>query len=146
MARYLVVAHQTASSLELIERLIGVLAQDSSAQFVLLVPATPASHLLTWTEQEAHEAALQAAQGAEERMRESGLDLIRSVIGDASPVLAVADEMREHGSEYNAIVVCTMPLGISRWLRLDLPHQVEKRFRLPVIHVIAQPVSTTASR
>ena len=43
MTHYLVVAHQTADSEELVEEVRG-LAQEASAEFTLLVPATPADH------------------------------------------------------------------------------------------------------
>ena len=42
MARYLVVAHQTVTSPELLKVVRGVRDQDADAEFVLLVPATPA--------------------------------------------------------------------------------------------------------
>ncbi len=41
MGRYLLVAHQTADSLELRSRVVELLHEDPAAEFVLLVPATP---------------------------------------------------------------------------------------------------------
>jgi hypothetical protein len=38
--RYLVVAHRTADSAELMDRLLALAAADPAAEFVLLVPAT----------------------------------------------------------------------------------------------------------
>ncbi|MDT0353156.1 hypothetical protein [Pseudonocardia charpentierae] len=46
MARYLVVAHETVTSPELLKAVRGVRDQDAEAEFVLLVPATPVRHLL----------------------------------------------------------------------------------------------------
>ena len=46
MARYLVLAHQTASSPELVERVTALAGTDPSSEFVLLVPATETQHLL----------------------------------------------------------------------------------------------------
>ena len=46
MTRYLVVAHQTVASPELLKVVRGVRDQDAEAEFVLLVPATPVRHLL----------------------------------------------------------------------------------------------------
>jgi len=34
--------------------------------------------------------------------------------------------------------VSTFPLGISRWLGVDLIHQMRRRFDIPVIHVVAE--------
>ena len=46
MARYLVVAHETVTSPELMKQVRLMREQDSDAEFVLLVPATPIRHLL----------------------------------------------------------------------------------------------------
>ena len=46
MARYLVVAHQTVTSPELVKQVRVLREQDKDAEFVLLVPATPVRHLL----------------------------------------------------------------------------------------------------
>src|SRR4029453_13826519 len=54
MARYLIVAHQTACSPELLERVKSLAAADPAAEFTLLVPATPTGPLLhNWEEGEA---------------------------------------------------------------------------------------------
>jgi hypothetical protein len=41
--------------------------------------------------------------------------------------------------DYSAILVSTFPVGLSRWLRMDLPRRLEKSTRLPVIHVVVDP-------
>jgi hypothetical protein len=45
VARYLVIAYQTAQNPALIRELRRLVAEDGEAEFVLLVPATAASHL-----------------------------------------------------------------------------------------------------
>ena len=76
MALYLVVAHQTAASPELLEKLKEIDAEDADAEFVLLVPATPVGHLLTWTEGESQEVARTTAWDAAHRLRDAGLSLV----------------------------------------------------------------------
>ncbi len=138
MSRYLVVAYQTASSPELLERLKRLAAEDRTAEFALLLPATPTGDLLTWTEGEATAVAAKAADAARQEMERSGLRVTRASVGDPSPLMAIEDELRDHQELYDAIVICTFPAGISRWLRLDIVHQAERRFALPVIHVVAE--------
>ena len=38
--------------------------------------------------------------------------------------------------QFDEIIVATLPRRVSRWLRADLPHQAERRFRLPVNAII----------
>jgi hypothetical protein len=40
------------------------------------------------------------------------------------------------GRQFDEIIVATLPQPVSRWLRADLPHQAERRFRLPVTTII----------
>jgi len=37
-----------------------------------------------------------------------------------------------------ALVICTFPPGVSRWLKLDLVHRAERKFHVPVIHVVTE--------
>jgi nucleotide-binding universal stress UspA family protein len=138
MGRYLVVAHQTAASPELLDKLRELARADTEAEFVLLVPATPVRHLLASVEGEARAAAQSAAEQAKKALEQNGLKISRTAIGDEAPVTAVQDDLRENPAHYDAIVVSTLPLGISRWLGLDVPHQIRRRFEFPVIQVVAE--------
>jgi hypothetical protein len=62
MGRYLVVAHQTAAGPRLREALQQQAAIDPGATFVVLVPATPVRHLLTWEEGETRAVAMRRAE------------------------------------------------------------------------------------
>jgi hypothetical protein len=59
----------------------------------------------------------------------------QGIIGDGSPLLAIEDELRAQPEKYEAIVLSTLPPGISRWLRLDVHNQAERKFGIPVIPV-----------
>ncbi len=134
--RILVVANRTADSPELIAALRQRAAR-SPARFTLLVPAVP--HGLDWAadmKAGRSEAALRAESGAA-RMRISGLDVDVALIGDPDPVAAAGDVL---GSEkFDEVVVSTLPRGVSRWLRLSLPHRLRRFTDLPVTHVTAHP-------
>ena len=87
MARYLVVAHETVSNPKLVEKLKEIAKEDESAEFVLLVPASPVRHLLLWktdtaTEQEAAEH--REAEGREAFIQ-AGINLVATRIGAESP-------------------------------------------------------------
>lgn len=137
MARYLVVAHRTAKSRELAEKLQEIQAQDPEARFVLLVPAVPPPGWV-YEEREVEAQAQREAQAAKAALEARGIPVEEAKPGDISPLLALEEELQAHPGTYQAIVLATLPPGLSRWLRLDVHTQAE-RFGLPVIHVVAQP-------
>jgi LmbE family N-acetylglucosaminyl deacetylase len=138
MARHLIVAHQTAGSPELVDRVRQLVERDPETEFVLLVPATPTSHLLTWEEGEARQLAALRAREASEALRAAGVEVVAARVGSHSPLEAVGDELRAEPG-YAGIVLSTFPPGLSRWLKGDLPNQLRRRYRLPVEHVVAAP-------
>jgi hypothetical protein len=137
MARYLLVAHQTAQSDELIAAAGDLARQDPSAEFVLLVPATPLVNLLVWEEGETMELARRHAASARGRLEQRGLRIVDARPADQDPMAAIADELHA-GERFAAIVVSTLPAGMSRWLRMDVISRVRRNFpRHRVIHVAA---------
>jgi hypothetical protein len=132
-AKVLVVANRTAECPELLEAL-KQRAEDGSCQFTLLVPSTP--HGLAWAadmhsgggEAEGHRGAFL------EELREEGLDVKEAKVGDPDPLAAIQDEC--NFSEYDEIIVSTLPLHVSKWLRVDLPHKAGHATGLPVTHVV----------
>ncbi len=142
MARYLIVAYQTAGSPELAERIRSLVGEDPEAEFTLLVPATPPSHLHTWEEGEARQLAMNRGTQAAAGLAEVGAKVTAVRVGSHRPLDAVSDELYWHGA-YTAIVVSTFPPGLSRWLKGELPNQLRRRTRLPVHHVIAAPAART---
>lgn len=135
MASYLVVAHQTADSDELVEAVTEIAGREPDAKFTLLVPATPVEHLATWTEGENQAVAREAATRARKSLEDAGATITDAIVGDASPFAAIQDALLV--GRYEALIVSTFPLKASRWLRMDLIHRLERRVSIPIIHVIA---------
>jgi hypothetical protein len=50
-----------------------------------------------------------------------------------------------HGEPFDEIIVSTLPLGPSRWVKQDLPHRVRREFGLPVSHVVGESGRPTSS-
>ena len=136
MAQYLVVAHRTAKSPELAAKLKEIRERDPEARFVLLVPAVPPPGWV-YEENGVRKRAEEEAQAAKAALEAQGIPIAQAKAGDISPLLAI-EELLAHPGAYQAIVLATLPPGISRWLRLDVHTQAE-RFGLPVVHVIAHP-------
>jgi len=139
MSTYLVVAHQTLASPELIETLGDIAGKDAGAEFALLVPATPVSHLLAWEEGESRELARRRAAEAREILEGAGLAVVRANVGDHLPMDAVTADISQH-PDYAGIIVSTFPTTLSRWLKMDLPQRLQRAFPdIPVRHIIAEP-------
>jgi cytosine/adenosine deaminase-related metal-dependent hydrolase len=68
-------------------------------------------------------------------MREAGLEA-DGVVGDSNPLTAVRETWDP--AKFDEIVVSTLPTGVSRWLQIDLPHQVERVTGVPCEHVVAE--------
>jgi hypothetical protein len=136
MARYLVVTHQTALSPELQRRVAALVAEDPAAEFTVLVPEAPGS-TFTW-EGETVDVTRHRAEATKTVLEaRAGARVVRTAVGPSDPLQAITDELRSHPG-YDCLVICTLPPGISRWLKLDLLHRAERKFGLRVLHVVAE--------
>ena len=132
MQRYLVVANQTLGGEHLIERVRQLMA-DGPCRFHIVVPATPPGEQFTWIEGEGEAVARQRLDLALARFRELGADTDGEV-GDKNPILAIRDALED--GAFDEIILSTLPPGISKWLKLDLPSRVAAHFNLPVTHLV----------
>ena len=140
-ADVLVVANRTAGSPELIAAL-KERAQRGPAKFHLLVPATP--HGVAWAA-DMHSGGGEAeadVRACVERLRGEGLEVDDGKVGDPDPVAAVEDAV--NFKEFDEIIVSTLPKHVSKWLKLDLPHRVERATGKPVTHVTASEAHAEA--
>ncbi|MET0206979.1 MAG: hypothetical protein ABWZ63_03405 [Thermoleophilaceae bacterium] len=132
-ARVLVVANRTAESPELLDALRTRTVQGP-CEFTLLVPATP--HGIAWAadmhaggdEAEVHRVAFV------EELRQEGLDVADARVGDPDPLAAIQDECNFNA--YDELIVSTLPLHVSKWLKVDLPRKARAATGLPVTHVV----------
>jgi hypothetical protein len=134
MRSYLVVANQTLGGGHLIKKVRQSLA-EGPCRYHIVVPATPQEELLTWTEGKSAAIAQDRLDQALARFRELGAEA-DGAVGDKNPILAIEDALR-HGT-FDEIVLSTLPPGISRWLKLDLPSRVAAHFNLPVTHLVVE--------
>jgi hypothetical protein len=128
MRHYLVVANQTLRQPELAEK-IRACNEAGPCDFFLLVPATRAHGPVRWTPADAHAVARRRLDGALERFRALGADVVGDV-GVPSPVLAIGELLRRRS--FDALILSTLPVGPSQWLRGDVPGRIQQLFNLPV--------------
>jgi hypothetical protein len=55
-------------------------------------------------------------------------------LGDANPLKAIAEVLASR--QFDEVLLSTLPHHVSKWLRMDLPHRVQRRFGLPVTTII----------
>ena len=152
MVRVLLVANKTLGSEEVSDYVRNRMAKDE-CEFTLLVPATPrgdrepmsrlAGRLAGATE------GVQSSTTSEDnydhaRTRlEFGLSVLRGLgatvdgdVGDLDPAKAIPEVLKRR--EFDEVALSTLPKTVSRWLGLDIPRQVERKFHLPVTVIKVQ--------
>lgn len=77
-------------------------------------------------------------QDAIELFKKTGVDTTGEV-GHHDPMRAAARVIPL--VKPNLILVSGMPSGMKRWLNMDLPHRLARRFGIPVEHVMGKPVN-----
>jgi len=153
MSDVLIVANQTLGGNDLREY-VKARMTEGPCTFYLLVPATPRAHRNPDAPVPGINAPLDTEDDdyAEARKRlEQGLSALRGVgaavdgtVGEPDALRAVEQVMGRR--TFDEVVVSTLPTAVSRWLRQDLPHKVERRFHLPVTVVTAGQRASTTSR
>jgi hypothetical protein len=128
MRHYLVVANQTLKHPELTEK-IRTCIEAGPCDFFLLVPATRTHGPVRWTPADAFAVARRRLESALERFRALGADIVGDV-GDPSPVMAIGELLRRRS--FDALILSTLPVGPSQWLRGDVPARIDQLFGIPV--------------
>jgi hypothetical protein len=133
-ASVLIVAHQTAATRGLIDA-VRDRAARGPARFHLVVPRQPhGMHRVVDPIEAGEEAARAVLQAALPALSEAAGDRVTGSIGDPEPLMAIEDAV--HTSHYDEMIISTLPLGISRWLKLDLVSKA-RALGLPVTHIAA---------
>jgi hypothetical protein len=122
-----VIANVTAGS----EELLAAMKERAARQptmFHLVIPATSAGGGQTL--------ATETLRGALARFREEGLDA-DGVVGHSDPATAAIEawDPRRH----DEIIISTLPMRVSKWLRAGLPARVGRLTGALVTHVVSQP-------
>lgn len=153
VARNLLVANQTLGGVEL-ERKVRVRIDAGQREYYVLVPMIePEQEVSSWLpddpafgvtgqEDRTEDAMQQARERSEHRLRRM-IDKIESLGGEADGEVGAADPVDAVKSvlereTFNEVIISTLPAGLSRWLKMDLPSRVERMVDCPVATVEAQ--------
>jgi hypothetical protein len=138
--RVLVVAHRTAATPALLNAVRERAARGPCA-FTLLVPnIAHGLHRIVDAEDQSEDAAQSVLALALPLLEEAAGGQVAGMVGDPEPLNAVQDAVNLQG--FDEIIVSTLPVRVSRWLRLDLPSKIGG-LGLPVTTITATEHSTT---
>ena len=144
MRRYLVVANETLLGLPLTEEVKKRLEDDRNCAIHVVVPASHGSGL--WSEGQAKAKAARQLEHGEARFTSLGCDAVTGEVGDPNPVLAVGDALLASTAEFDEVIVSTLPLGRSRWLKQDVIHRLQRTYpKMNVTHVVGVASDAAAS-
>jgi hypothetical protein len=140
VATILIVANQTLPSAALAAE-VGRRIAAGSTSFHVVVPATPppSGGGFTWDEDAARVEAETRLNAYLEGLRSQGATADGEV-GDRDPVAAARDASRDR--DVGEVILSTLPAGISRWLRQDVPSRLRGAVTVPVTVVEEQPAAS----
>ncbi|HEX8159590.1 MAG TPA: hypothetical protein VF526_19575 [Solirubrobacteraceae bacterium] len=141
-ARVLVVAHRTAATPALLDA-VAARAKSGSVEFTLLVPRSPHGLHRLVDPEDADESEAQAVLELALPLLESAAGAhVEGKVGDHNPFDAINDALNIDG--YDEIIISTLPVRVSRWLRSDLPSKL-KPLGIPITTVIAPSARAQAA-
>ena len=133
-ANVLIVAHQTAATPPLLDA-VKERAGRGPARFHLVVPRRP--HGLDKVmdpHDHGEDEARRVLADALPMLSEASGTVVTGELGDSEPLMAIEDAI--NAARYDEIIISTLPLGVSRWLKLDVVSKA-RGLGLPVTHVLA---------
>lgn len=153
MGEYLVIANQTIGGAELDEAIRHRVESGFTDFYVLAPMVAPELEAEGWIPADpvmgmrpSFEATAAAAQEARRRAEwrlHALLERIRAAggqadgeVGSSDPIEAVEQVLDRH--VVDEVIVSTLPAGISRWLKMDLPSRISRRVDVPVTTIEAQ--------
>jgi len=132
MANVLVLANQTIGGQALLDA-VRERHAAGDARFFVVVPKTKPSHGNVIYDDTVQDAAQVRVDLALEFMAQEGIDGTGEV-GDSDPFSAVKDAVAQY--DIDEVILSTLPITSSGWLRKDLPERIEQECGLPVTHVV----------
>jgi hypothetical protein len=164
MGRCLIVANQTLGG-DALDRAVRDCISRDVAVFYIVVPRTKVKdELAIWTggfridegmppdqirafrdrAARDHEVAVAEARRRARQRLDHMIDRIRTASGEAEGEVGVDDpveatkEVLERQGAFDEIIVSTLPVGLSRWVKLDVAHRIARLTDVPVTTVEAE--------
>lgn len=145
MQTILVLANRTAVGTQITQHLFELKQSDPDLSVVVALPATPRTH--RGIKVDALGRSIRDPYGLDRAYAQLNKAVaaignlgvkVGGWVGPADPMACVRRAVNER--TFDRIVVSTLPPGSSRWLAMDLPHRIERRYDIPVDHVVGHPI------
>jgi hypothetical protein len=132
MKTILIIANETIGGKNLLDTVMAK-AKHGAARVVICVPRSRPRHGAVIYDEAVFDAAQVRVDLARGFLRDQGIDAVGEV-GDPDPYTAAMDAIAEY--QPDEIVVSTLPVTSSGWLRRDLIERIGEASGLPVEHVV----------
>jgi hypothetical protein len=130
--RVLVVANRTVAGRKLLDE-VRERAKSGDTQFHLVVPRTSPRYGNVIYDDAARDAAQLRIDLARDFLSQEGIELTGEV-GDEDPIAAVTDALATFPAD--ELIISTLPLARSGWLRRDLVDRIREQVDCPVTHIV----------
>lgn len=153
MGRYLIVANQTLGGEELTEK-VALRIEHGEGRFYVVVPLSEAeTEVSNWVPHDpTFEVPIQAepaddpheeARGRSEHRLRAMIEKIVALGGEAEGEIGSPDPFKAvrtvlERELFDEVIVSTLPAGISRWVKMDLPSRIDRLADCPVTTVEAK--------
>lgn len=153
MGRYLIVANQTLGGAELEQKVKDRIEHGEGSFYVVVPMVEPELEVVDWAPQDpmfgapiptqVKDDALEEARERSERRLHTMIEKVTSLGGQADGEVGATDPARAveavlERESFDEVLVSTLPAGISRWVKMDLPSRVERMADCPVTTVEAE--------
>jgi hypothetical protein len=129
----LVVANETVAGRKLHDA-VRRATEGRESRVLVVSPAlnSPLRHFVS-DEDKARQAAQERLNRSLHALGDAGIDA-RGEVGDADPLQAIEDALRTFGAD--EIIISTHPEGRSNWLEKGVVSGAQRRFTVPITHVV----------
>ncbi len=137
MKTVLVLTDETEVGAHVTTRVHELNAAYPDLKVFVLVPAAKVVASISGGQIDGSARAHEQLADAMERFRQIGVS-VAGKVGGNDPLEATRAVLPE--VKPDLIIVSTFPAGLSRWIGMDLPHRLRRRFGIPVEDLLGKPV------
>lgn len=130
--REILIVESETEATPALQRVVHDEAFKEPTHFTLVVPATPPHGTAMWSEGQARIDAQNRLDASLRVLRKAGAD-VDGKVGARRPYDAAIDELL--AGEYDAVIVSSLPGGITHPLRGHLAKSIRRYYEIPVIDV-----------